>query len=123
MWLPIHHEKYDSRKGRDAEQDTDLCPIHPPTVRNIEGLLLGANRRKTDWRGGSQSISRSCQIYCSASKAAVALDCHTLRSGGTMVGLSYFATIGRLAKVASEPTARPRLTRQPPAPMAGATSV
>ncbi len=52
MWLPVDYEKYDSRKARDSEKDTDLSPKHRPIVRDIGGQLLGANRRATDWRDG-----------------------------------------------------------------------
>ena len=34
IWLPGNHEKRDERKARDADQDTDLSPIHPRTVRD-----------------------------------------------------------------------------------------
>src|SRR5271169_434369 len=34
VWLPIHHEKHDSRKARDAEKDTGLSPFHLPTLRD-----------------------------------------------------------------------------------------
>jgi hypothetical protein len=58
MWLPIDHEKYDSRKARDGEKNTDLSPLHLLIVRDIGGRLLGANGRKTDWRGGLRRISK-----------------------------------------------------------------
>jgi hypothetical protein len=48
MWLPIDHEKYDSRKARDGEKNSDLFPLHLLIVRDIAGPLLGANSRKTD---------------------------------------------------------------------------
>jgi len=52
MWLPIDYKKYDGRKARDGEKDTDLSPKHRRIVRDIGGQLLGANRRTTDWRDG-----------------------------------------------------------------------
>jgi hypothetical protein len=40
IWLPRNHEKRDGREARDADQDTDLSPIHPPTVLDIGSPLL-----------------------------------------------------------------------------------
>jgi len=39
IWLPGNHEKRDERKARDANQDTDLSPIHPRTVRDSGSRL------------------------------------------------------------------------------------
>jgi hypothetical protein len=60
MWLSTDHEKYDSRTAGDGENNTDLSPIHLLILRDIGDRSLGANSRKTDWRGGSQRTSPSC---------------------------------------------------------------
>jgi hypothetical protein len=47
LWLPDHKQR-DCRKAGDDKKDTDLVPIHLPTVRKIGGPVLGPNRREAD---------------------------------------------------------------------------
>ncbi len=96
-------------------EETAACFI----VRDHNGQALSSNpvgARQPSCsarmrREGSPAISRSCQIYCWASKATAALDCRAGQEGGNDAFVGLFVPIGAPRMASPGPVPSP-----PPAP-------